>query len=144
MLGNPAHHTANGNHTHQTVMNHDTKPHLTSTLVARPSPSTLRTRHDQRGRIMFTPPSKPERLGWATFYSIFAAGGAVVLISPPRTIEGPLGDILIIVWGILWVSALIPAWASLYNKYRLRSEEHTSELQSRGQLVCRLLLEKKK
>src|SRR5690625_5306468 len=25
----------------------------------------------------------------------------------------------------------------------LRSEEHTSELQSRGQLVCRLLLEKK-
>src|SRR5207253_9451593 len=27
---------------------------------------------------------------------------------------------------------------------RLRSEEHTSELQSRGHLVCRLLLEKKK
>src|SRR5690625_2786730 len=29
------------------------------------------------------------------------------------------------------------------NRYR-RSEEHTSELQSRGQLVCRLLLENKK
>src|SRR5690625_6812401 len=27
---------------------------------------------------------------------------------------------------------------------RARSEEHTSELQSRGQLVCRLRLEKKK
>src|SRR5690625_6568665 len=27
---------------------------------------------------------------------------------------------------------------------RRRSEEHTSELQSRGHLVCRLLLEKKK
>src|SRR5690625_6603741 len=27
---------------------------------------------------------------------------------------------------------------------RWRSEEHTSELQSRGHLVCRLLLEKKK
>src|SRR5690625_6946333 len=27
---------------------------------------------------------------------------------------------------------------------RIRSEEHTSELQSRGQLVCRLLLENKK
>src|SRR5690625_6453052 len=26
---------------------------------------------------------------------------------------------------------------------RMRSEEHTSELQSRGQLVCRLLLDKK-
>src|SRR3712207_7926829 len=28
--------------------------------------------------------------------------------------------------------------------YRIRSEEHTSELQSRQYLVCRLLLEKKK
>src|SRR5439155_26973569 len=28
--------------------------------------------------------------------------------------------------------------------WRRRSEEHTSELQSRGHLVCRLLLEKKK
>src|SRR5690625_7070743 len=35
-----------------------------------------------------------------------------------------------------------------YIKYgseaKVRSEEHTSELQSRGHLVCRLLLEKKK
>src|SRR5439155_18186408 len=31
----------------------------------------------------------------------------------------------------------------LYWKWK-RSEEHTSELQSRGHLVCRLLLEKKK
>src|SRR5690625_7077899 len=29
------------------------------------------------------------------------------------------------------------------NALDMRSEEHTSELQSRGQLVCRLLLEKK-
>src|SRR5690625_5588382 len=36
--------------------------------------------------------------------------------------------------------------ALLENLHRtqLRSEEHTSELQSRGHLVCRLLLEKKK
>src|SRR5699024_12881431 len=32
----------------------------------------------------------------------------------------------------------------LVNKLRERSEEHTSELQSRFDLVCRLLLEKKK
>src|SRR5437870_9780347 len=31
-----------------------------------------------------------------------------------------------------------------YNFSTGRSEEHTSELQSRGHLVCRLLLEKKK
>src|SRR5207253_1139925 len=30
------------------------------------------------------------------------------------------------------------------GRFFLRSEEHTSELQSRGHLVCRLLLEKKK
>ena len=34
--------------------------------------------------------------------------------------------------------------AMLPNNYRVRSEEHTSELQSRQYLVCRLLLEKKK
>src|SRR3712207_7063871 len=32
----------------------------------------------------------------------------------------------------------------LHGRHRLRSEEHTSELQSRQYLVCRLLLEKKK
>src|SRR5439155_20543415 len=33
---------------------------------------------------------------------------------------------------------------SLHQMQARRSEEHTSELQSRGHLVCRLLLEKKK
>src|SRR5690625_6523255 len=37
---------------------------------------------------------------------------------------------------------VIAALAVLLRAYR--SEEHTSELQSRGHLVCRLLLEKKK
>src|SRR5688572_12885516 len=37
-----------------------------------------------------------------------------------------------------------PARASLADLERLRSEEHTSELQSQSNLVCRLLLEKKK
>src|SRR5690625_6259983 len=32
----------------------------------------------------------------------------------------------------------------LFDEPDVRSEEHTSELQSRGHLVCRLLLEKKK
>src|SRR5439155_24062584 len=37
-----------------------------------------------------------------------------------------------------------PAPRRLRRSCRARSEEHTSELQSRGHLVCRLLLEKKK
>src|SRR5207253_8228967 len=37
----------------------------------------------------------------------------------------------------------IPLRRSAARRRRRRSEEHTSELQSRGHLVCRLLLEKK-
>src|SRR5207253_3904665 len=38
-----------------------------------------------------------------------------------------------------------PAFSHFWRMARsIRSEEHTSELQSRGHLVCRLLLEKKK
>src|SRR3712207_7263712 len=37
-----------------------------------------------------------------------------------------------------------PETDSLEQRRHLRSEEHTSELQSRQYLVCRLLLEKKK
>src|SRR2546429_2138011 len=43
------------------------------------------------------------------------------------------------------ISTLIAPPVSLgVNFFHLRSEEHTSELQSRLHLVCRLLLEKKK
>src|SRR5206468_8315472 len=35
------------------------------------------------------------------------------------------------------------AYKLLINSFTVRSEEHTSELQSRSDLVCRLLLEKK-
>src|SRR2546428_1063547 len=41
-----------------------------------------------------------------------------------------------------WHREFLPAWRSHAGKNR--SEEHTSELQSRSDLVCRLLLEKKK
>src|SRR2546422_8605792 len=40
-------------------------------------------------------------------------------------------------------AAPAPAWP-VASTPRIRSEEHTSELQSRLHLVCRLLLEKKK
>src|SRR5205823_12653799 len=39
---------------------------------------------------------------------------------------------------------VFPKPLPLWNKPKLRSEEHTSELQSLAYLVCRLLLEKKK
>src|SRR3712207_9145057 len=50
------------------------------------------------------------------------------------------------------IQVRIRRWDGAYRKFRVagrplpsaRSEEHTSELQSRQYLVCRLLLEKKK
>src|SRR5690625_6246394 len=46
---------------------------------------------------------------------------------------------------LIWPLVLFfPMWAAPVFFENLRSEEHTSELQSRGHLVCRLLLEKKK
>src|SRR5439155_10418306 len=52
-------------------------------------------------------------------------------------------------FGNAWVEFFrnIPLLVQMLRKnstQALRSEEHTSELQSRGHLVCRLLLEKKK
>src|SRR6266508_5292005 len=54
---------------------------------------------------------------------------------PQRTASGP---------GRSWTAAPRRAACPASSPARSRSEEHTSELQSRGHLVCRLLLEKKK
>src|SRR2546427_1104817 len=47
-----------------------------------------------------------------------------------------------------WVGAILPkrglSGMAIDAEYTMRSEEHTSELQSQSNLVCRLLLEKKK
>src|SRR5690625_6837405 len=47
-------------------------------------------------------------------------------------------------WSPPTCSARISSVATSCPAECIRSEEHTSELQSRGHLVCRLLLEKKK
>src|SRR5947207_12548524 len=58
----------------------------------------------------------------ATFSSPFAPGRGAPSVRKPSTVES---------WG--WI-----------RPTTRRSEEHTSELQSHSDLVCRLLLEKKK
>src|SRR3712207_8681823 len=47
-------------------------------------------------------------------------------------------------WGSAVVIGTLVAASVLFGLFFFRSEEHTSELQSRQYLVCRLLLEKKK
>src|SRR2546430_8762608 len=46
--------------------------------------------------------------------------------------------------GAPFVDRVITAKSARYPGSQVRSEEHTSELQSQSNLVCRLLLEKKK
>src|SRR5687767_15702950 len=46
--------------------------------------------------------------------------------------------------GLPWNGELPGGYTALHHLRLIRSEEHTSELQSLAYLVCRLLLEKKK
>src|SRR5439155_8945332 len=57
---------------------------------------------------------------------------------------GPIGAVLTPQLFGLGRSSELPYASSQPEQLGGRSEEHTSELQSRGHLVCRLLLEKKK
>src|SRR5437660_9284815 len=62
------------------------------------------------------------------------------LYLPEPLTKESLRSILILSFDIIFV---VFCMGALDDKYDIRSEEHTSELQSRGHLVCRLLLEKK-
>src|SRR3712207_7382321 len=70
------------------------------------------------------------------------------LFRSPVSTAGHVVGAYVIVGGIVTLTLLFTRLAdylqSARGKRRRRSEEHTSELQSRQYLVCRLLLEKKK
>src|SRR5690625_6629314 len=61
----------------------------------------------------------------------------VSLIGLDQKQQGPMA-------AFVYISPIMIGIISFVMPAALRSEEHTSELQSRGHLVCRLLLEKKK
>src|SRR5256885_8637736 len=63
--------------------------------------------------------------------------------SPPLEEEGRAGDYSAPEVPLQYFCRL-RIWPRLPTRYQRRSEEHTSELQSPCNLVCRLLLEKKK
>src|SRR2546430_3605560 len=66
---------------------------------------------------------------------------------PPRSTLFPyttlFRSVVAAVGAAVAVSTAITVWQQA-SHYGTRSEEHTSELQSQSNLVCRLLLEKKK
>src|SRR5690349_23647919 len=66
---------------------------------------------------------------------------------PPRSTLFPYTTLFRSIFKPAFFSAFIHCLASNFSGLKIcgfRSEEHTSELQSRRDLVCRLLLEKKK
>ena len=70
-------------------------------------------------------------------------------IPPTRTLMGPgPSDVhprILNAMARATIGHLDPAFIDMMDEVKeMRSEEHTSELQSRRNLVCRLLLEKKK
>src|SRR5688572_31323297 len=72
---------------------------------------------------------------WEIFRSIRSA--AFLIFSAVGAFPFPLA---------LLIPLAPPCWPTLFSRAldARRSEEHTSELQSQSNLVCRLLLEKKK
>src|SRR3712207_8531420 len=90
---------------------------------------------------------RPSRSTLVPYTTLFRSGGAVE--APSRDAAGPPGGhvghvehdpVLVGGRGECHPAAVVgPEWAA-----EARSEEHTSELQSRQYLVCRLLLEKKR
>src|SRR5690625_3613908 len=68
----------------------------------------------------------------------FGSLGLIIGLVISYLVNIPLQDI-----NLQLISQIVPLFLTILLGY-LRSEEHTSELQSRGHLVCRLLLEKKK
>src|SRR5205085_11655173 len=68
--------------------------------------------------------------------------------SPPRysrqIVSTAVSKLSLEISPLTYLPSYAPFKPSEISKLNLRSEEHTSELQSQSNLVCRLLLEKKK
>src|SRR5690625_7064263 len=90
---------------------------------------------------------RPPRSTIFPYTTLFRSTGADITSAPGQAITKNVSDSSIFLVNIKTMIAKIrmPGVYTLANRSKnFRSEEHTSELQSRGHLVCRLLLEKKK
>src|SRR5690606_40016598 len=80
-------------------------------------------------------------------HAVYIAEGNIADLGPRRELEERYAEAeRLDARGQLLMPGNICAHTHFYGAYArgMRSEEHTSELQSRENLVCRLLLEKKK
>src|SRR3712207_8906899 len=80
---------------------------------------------------------------WRIFEAEFSPDGRHLAIAFTRSLDFDGAHELALV-DVPAATARVVAGSEVPGGYVFRSEEHTSELQSRQYLVCRLLLEKKK
>src|SRR3712207_8509721 len=82
---------------------------------------------------MIRRPPRSTLFPYTTLFRSVAGSNALVTTGGANTLRGALTAVV-----------FVPPSVELTDDTVARSEEHTSELQSRQYLVCRLLLEKKK
>src|SRR2546427_2121395 len=89
---------------------------------------------------------RPPRSTLFPYTTLFRSGrdDELHLVQPSAALMGQLGGTPGIVLAHLEHQLLAQRLAGHHEGAGARSEEHTSELQSQSNLVCRLLLEKKK
>src|SRR5436305_2241204 len=89
-------------------------------------------------------PRRPPRSTLFPYTTLFRSAGSRVLAWVGGAVT-LLGVVLLLVLAVQrgWLGPLPRVLVGAGFGLALRSEEHTSELQSRPHLVCRLLLEKK-
>src|SRR3712207_7946386 len=83
---------------------------------------------------------RPPRSTLFPYTTLFRS--VLLLLSSPYLLSPFWGDVGLGAWAAVAYAAVF-ATAFTFAAWQRRSEEHTSELQSRQYLVCRLLLEKK-
>src|SRR3712207_56172 len=99
-----------------------------------------KTIYESRGKLIITGIGKTGAIGRKIAATLSSTGTTTIFMNSTEGLHGDLGmvnpeDIVI---------GISNSGESDEILHIIRSEEHTSELQSRQYLVCRLLLEKKK
>src|SRR3989442_8690869 len=89
-------------------------------------------------------PDSPTSQRLGRFIETSAAGEKVRAFVPPPLPPEPAIDVLALLEKLSLAERALGRLDGITMLLPRRSEEHTSELQSRPHLVCRLLLEKKK
>src|SRR2546422_4563786 len=87
---------------------------------------------------------RPPRSTLFPYTTLFRSPGNLLPLTFPPPKDALPSLMLSAIVSAAWTSLCTSSAARLQRSRPPRSEEHTSELQSRLHLVCRLLLEKKK